>query len=225
MSRMQEFDTWRPLLLATAHRILGDADRAAEAVRRTWRYYEALHTEPASVRDFLTETVARISAGLPHPAEQRPVEDVLTRLEGLSPPERAVYLLRELFGCGVEETASAIGCSPAVCRRLIAASGTTPPWPRRVAGAEQVARMLAATVRALTPVGVTVEPCPPGHGPGAVFHDRTGRTLGTAVLDILDGRIRTIRWLTGLNKERTWTEAMDGPDAARPWTNAEKEDP
>ncbi|MFJ8142425.1 sigma factor-like helix-turn-helix DNA-binding protein [Streptomyces sp. NPDC096013] len=121
-------------------------------------------------------------------------------LERLPPLERAVFVLREIFGRTLAQTASVVGCSPAACRRLAAASGAgtgpggVPPWPGLIAGATPVARVLGAVVPALLDIGVTMEPRPPGPRPGAVFRDRTGTVLGVLTLDVLDGRIQTVRW-------------------------------
>lgn len=94
-----------------------------------------------------------------------------------------------------------MGCSPAACHRLAAAvpeagtgPGGVPPWPGLIAGAVPVSRVLGAVVPALLDIGVTMEPRPPGLRPGAVFRDRTGTVLGVLTLDVLDGRIQTVRW-------------------------------
>lgn len=72
----------------------------------------------------------------------------------------------EAFGCSVCEIASAVGCSQATCHQLIAAGTTVGdgdgesepvPWPQRIAGAENVARLLTAIVAPLLRVGVTLE--------------------------------------------------------------------
>ena len=42
-------------------------------------------------------------------------------------------------------------------------------------------------------IDVTVQPHPVNGQPGAIFRDRDGKVLNTLALDILDGRIRTIR--------------------------------
>ncbi|MBE8478428.1 sigma factor-like helix-turn-helix DNA-binding protein [Streptomyces justiciae] len=142
---------------------------------------------------------------LPRPRE--PVETLtaaaLRLLERLSPLERAAFVLRDLFGCDTEEIASAMGCTEAACHQLVAAvprahdgGGKTPPWPQRITGAEQVSRVLAAIMPALVHIGVTMQPQQVGHRPGAVFRDRNGRVLSTLTLDIHDGRIHTIRWVT-----------------------------
>lgn len=216
MSRIEEFERLRPLLFSIAHRILGGVSEAEDAVRETWLRYEAEPpAKPALDEEFLSSTVTRIAVDAlradrvrrarhaePQPAEPLSTAAVLL-LERLFPLERAVFVLREIFGCGLPEIASAVGCSQAACRRLAAAvsmvsdgGGAVVPWPRRIDGAEQVARVLAAIVPALLRIGVTMESQQVSCRPGAVFRDRTGRVLSALSLDVFDGRIQTIRWLT-----------------------------
>lgn len=210
MSRTEEFEELRPLLFSIAYRILGSESRARDAVEETRRGYERASAVPASPRAFLSAEVTRISraARRPDPAPPTPAAAVLL-LERLSPLERAVFALREIFGCGTAQIAAAVGCSEAVGRRLTAAAtpfatptapgtsgGAAPYWPDRIAGADQVARVLAAIVPALLRIGVTMRPQEVDGGPGAVFHDRNGTALGALALGILDGRIQTVRWTT-----------------------------
>ena len=61
----------------------------------------------------------------PGPAEQAEMADSLSMaflvlLESLSPPERAVFLLREVFGYGYDEIAQAVGKSEPACRQTFA---------------------------------------------------------------------------------------------------------
>jgi RNA polymerase sigma-70 factor (ECF subfamily) len=71
--------------------------------------------------------------------------------------------------------------------------GKAPQWPKGILGAENVARVLAASVRPLVQIGTVVEPHPVNGQPGAVFRDRGGKVLTTWALDIRDGQIQTIR--------------------------------
>ncbi|MFF7451843.1 MULTISPECIES: sigma factor-like helix-turn-helix DNA-binding protein [unclassified Streptomyces] len=209
MSRLEEFEEARPLLFSIAHRMLGSASRAEDAVHQAWLRYEAAPEQTASGRRFLVATVARICLDAQRGTRPRPVEPAeaqaaaaLSLLERLNPLERAVFVLREVLGCGTAQIAAAVGCSEAACRRITAAlstapdgTGAAPPWPRRIAGAEHVARVLATIVPALVRVGVTLEPQDVDHRPGAVFRDRNGTVLSALALDVLDGRIHTIRWV------------------------------
>ncbi|HEX3489944.1 MAG TPA: RNA polymerase sigma-70 factor [Streptosporangiaceae bacterium] len=148
MSRASEFEELRPLLFSIAYRILGSVSEAEDAVQDTWLRYEATPAEPASPRAFLSAAVARISIDVlrsarrrretyvgpwfPEPLLTDPYEDpqrsaeladtvsmaALLLLERLSPLERAVFVLREVFGFGFPEIASAVGRSEAACRQL-----------------------------------------------------------------------------------------------------------
>ncbi|MEU9917718.1 sigma factor-like helix-turn-helix DNA-binding protein [Streptomyces sp. NPDC051001] len=200
MSRSEEFEKARPSLFSIAHRILGsEAEAEAEqVVQETWLRYAAETVAPASPEKYLMAEVTRIAMRRlvrPRPGPTAAV----ALLEQLSPLERAVFVLSEIFGCDVSEIASAVGCSEAACRRLAGAVSLMSdpvPWPRRIEGAELVARTLAAIVPALLRIGVTLEQQEISRRPGAVFRDREGRALSSLALDFLDGRIHSIRWLT-----------------------------
>ena len=148
MSRAEEFEELRPLLFAIAYRILGSVSEAEDAVQETWLRYQASPTQPTSAKAFLSTTVTRISIDIlrsarvrreeyvgqwfPEPLLTDPYQDpersaeladsvsmaALLLLERLSPLERAVFVLREVFGFGFPEIASAVGRSEAACRQL-----------------------------------------------------------------------------------------------------------
>ncbi|MGH9248245.1 MAG: RNA polymerase sigma-70 factor [Acidimicrobiales bacterium] len=148
MTRTEEFEELRPLLFAIAYRILGSVSEAEDAVQETWLRYESSPTQPTSTKAFLSAVVTRISIDvlrsarvrreeyvgqwLPEPLLTDPYEDparsaeladsvsmaALLLLERLSPLERAVFVLREVFGFGFPEVASAVGRSEAACRQL-----------------------------------------------------------------------------------------------------------
>ncbi|MFE4263141.1 RNA polymerase sigma-70 factor [Streptomyces sp. NPDC056883] len=148
MTRTDEFEELRPLLFSIAYRILGSVSEAEDAVQDTWLRYEASPTQPTSAKAFLSAVVTRISIDvlrsarvrreqytgqwLPEPLLTDPYEDParsmeladsvsiasLLLLERLSPLERAVFVLREVFGFGFPEVASAVGRSQAACRQL-----------------------------------------------------------------------------------------------------------
>ncbi len=148
MSRVAEFEALRPLLFAIAYRILGSVAEAEDAVQETWLRYESSSTQPTSVKAFLSAVVTRVSIDVlrsarvrreeyvghwfPEPLLTDPYDDpsrsveladsvsmaALLLLERLSPLERAVFVLREVFGFGFSEVASAVGRSEAACRQL-----------------------------------------------------------------------------------------------------------
>jgi RNA polymerase sigma-70 factor, ECF subfamily len=148
VTKAEEFQELRPLLFAIAYRILGSVAEAEDAVQETWLRYGASPTQPTSAKAFLSAVVTRISIDVlrsarvrreeyvgpwfPEPLLTDPYSDpersaeladsvsmaALLLLERLSPPERAVFVLREVFGFGFPEVASAVGRSEAACRQL-----------------------------------------------------------------------------------------------------------
>ncbi|GCB49576.1 RNA polymerase sigma-70 factor [Streptomyces sp. NL15-2K] len=148
MTRTEDFEELRPLLFSIAYRILGSVSEAEDAVQETWLRYAASPTRPTSTKAFLSAVVTRVSIDvlrsarvrreeyvgqwLPEPLLTDPYEDpersaeladslsmaALLLLERLSPLERAVFVLREVFGFGFPEVASAVGRSEAACRQL-----------------------------------------------------------------------------------------------------------
>ncbi|MGW5818176.1 RNA polymerase sigma-70 factor, partial [Streptomyces noursei] len=148
MGRTEEFEGLRPLLFSIAYRILGSVSEAEDAVQETWLRWEAAATEPDSAKAYLSSVVTRVSIDVlksarvrreayvgpwfPEPLLTDPYQDpersaeladslsmaALLLLERLSPLERAVFVLREVFAFGFPEIASAVGRSEAACRQL-----------------------------------------------------------------------------------------------------------
>ncbi|MFI6457816.1 RNA polymerase sigma-70 factor [Streptosporangium amethystogenes] len=149
MSKVEEFEELRPLLFSIAYRILGSVGEAEDAVQETWLRFDGLATRPTSTKALLAAAVTRISIDVlrsarvrreeyvgpwfPEPLLADPYEDparsaeladsvsmaALLLLERLSPLERAVFVLREVFGFGFDEVAAAVGRSEAACRQLL----------------------------------------------------------------------------------------------------------
>jgi RNA polymerase sigma-70 factor (ECF subfamily) len=71
--------------------------------------------------------------------------------------------------------------------------GKAPQWGRDIVGADNVARVLAAISPPFSRIGGVVEPHELNGQPGAIFRDRDTKVVNTWTLDILDGRIQTIR--------------------------------
>ena len=148
MTRTAEFEQLRPLLFSIAYRLLGSVSEAEDAVQEAWLRYEASPAQPTSVKAYLSAVVTRISIDVlrsarvrreryvgpwfPEPLLADPYQDpersaeladslstaALLLLERLSPLERAVFVLREVFGFDFGEVASAVGRSEAACRQL-----------------------------------------------------------------------------------------------------------
>ena len=180
----------------------------------------------------------------------------LLLLERLTPLERAVFVLREVFGFGFPEIASAVGRSEAACRQLAARArrhmdagrprfaadrrereelaarffdalqggdigglrellaadvemvadggGKAPALARSVFGADNVARVLVSVFPLLVKIDARVEPCALNGQPGAIVRDRDGKVVGTLTLDVLGGRIQTIRSVANPENSSTW---------------------
>jgi RNA polymerase sigma-70 factor (ECF subfamily) len=148
VNRGEEFEQLRPLLFAISYRILGSVTEAEDAVQETWLRYDSSPTQPASAKAFLSAVVTRISIDVlrsarvrreeyvgpwfPEPLLNDPYQDparsaeladslstaALLLLERLSPLERAVFVLRDVFGFDFPEIASAVDRSEAACRQL-----------------------------------------------------------------------------------------------------------
>jgi RNA polymerase sigma-70 factor (ECF subfamily) len=148
VTRVEEFEALRPLLFAIAYRILGSVSEAEDAVQETWLRFDASPTQPTSTKAFLSAVVTRISIDVlrsarvrreeyvgpwfPEPLLADPYADpqhsaeladslsmaALLLLERLSALERAVFVLREVFGFDYGEIATVVGRSEAACRQL-----------------------------------------------------------------------------------------------------------
>lgn len=236
MSQAEEFEELRPLLSAIAGRILGSGHEAEHAVQKSWLRWESCPTWPMSARAFLSAEVTQISLDIlcasgaqqeehtrPWCPEQlpddscqgaeQPAESVdpslmatLVQFERLSPLERAVFVLREVFGCGFPQIASAVGCSEAACRQLVATDRMVGDgkgqlsWPKRVVGAENVARALTTMLQPLLRIGITMDKHVANGQPRIILRDRNGRIISAWELEIVAGRVRTISWAVGPDK-------------------------
>ncbi|MEU3459416.1 RNA polymerase sigma-70 factor [Streptomyces sp. NPDC006733] len=275
MGKVEEFEELRPLLFSIAYRILGSVGEAEDAVQEAWLRYDASTTRPVSAKAFLSATVTRIAIDvlrsarvrreeyvgpwLPEPLLDDPYDDpvraaelsdsvsmaALLLLERLSPLERSVFVLREVFAFGFDEIAAAVGRSEAACRQLLVRArrhmsdgrprfaadrqerdelarrffealaqgdvdglrsllsadvqlvgdggGKAPQLARAIAGAENVARLLATVYPLMARVDITCEPHEVNGQPGALFRDRDRKILHILALDVRDGQIQTIR--------------------------------
>jgi RNA polymerase sigma-70 factor (ECF subfamily) len=282
MTRVEVFHELRPLLFSIAYRMLGSVSEAEDVMQETWLRYEASSTQPASAKAFLSAVATRISIDVlrsarvrreeyigpwfPEPLLTDPYEDpersaeladsvsmaALLLLERLSPLERAVFVLREVFAFDFAEIASAVGRSEAACRQLAVRArrhmeagrprfeadrrqreelatrffdairegdvdglryllasevemvgdggGKAPQFARAIVGAENVARGLGSIFAWIAPIGVAVVRQEVNGQPGAIFRDRDGKVLNTLALDISEGRIQTIRFVTNPDK-------------------------
>ncbi len=141
------FAPHRSLLFTVAYEMLGSASDAEDVVQETWlRWADVDHGEVRDPRAYLVRIVTRqalnrlrtlarrredyVGQWLPEPLMTTPdvaadvelAENIsmamLTVLETLSPTERAVFVLREVFETSYEEIAEAVGKSPAAVRQI-----------------------------------------------------------------------------------------------------------
>lgn len=146
-SEAGEFEEWRSLLFGIAYRMLGSAADAEDMVQESYlRWVQRGNEEVESVRAYLVTVVTRLCidqlgsarvqrvtyAGpwLPEPVvtdDTSALEQAdslslafLVLLEELSPPERAAYLLHDVFGYQFDEIGRSMGRPPSSCRQLAA---------------------------------------------------------------------------------------------------------
>ena len=158
------------------------------------------------VGDWLPEPVV-VPAGGPGPAEHAELADSLSMaflvlLEALSPVERAVFMLREVFGYGYPDVARITGKTEVNCRQIfararqrIAAGGqvrdSVPSPARRAEGGELARRFFEAAA------GGDMDALLGMLAPDVVFHgDGGGKAL--AVGKPLAGRQPVMRLLIGM---------------------------
>jgi len=147
MKPEEVFEQYRTLLFSVAYRVLGRAADAEDAVQDAWlRWSAADHTQVLDPKAYLVRIVTNLAVDrlrsaqrrretyigpwLPEPILTGPdvAEDaeradsvslaMLVVLETLSPLERAVFVLREVFGFSYREVAEAIDRSEASVRQL-----------------------------------------------------------------------------------------------------------
>jgi RNA polymerase sigma-70 factor (TIGR02957 family) len=139
-------DELRGHLFAIAYRMLGSVAEAEDVVQEAFLRYHEVGIEPDSPRAYLATITTRIAIDQlrsararreVYPGEWLPeplVDDEAARhaetadslslaflhlLEQLSPVERAVFLLREVFDYPYPEVAEIVGKSPANCRQIL----------------------------------------------------------------------------------------------------------
>jgi len=141
------FEEWRSLLFGIAYRMLGSASDAEDLVQETCiRWLRRSDRDIESVRAYLVTILTRLCMDLlgsarvqrtsytgpwlPEPVlldDTSAIEQAdslsmafLVLLEELTPPERAAYLLHDIFGYQFDEVGESLGRTPAGCRQLAA---------------------------------------------------------------------------------------------------------
>jgi RNA polymerase sigma-70 factor (TIGR02957 family) len=170
----------RSLLFTVAYEMLGSAADAEDVVQEAWLKWNGVdQAEVRDPRAFLVRVVTRtaldrlrtlarrreeyVGPWLPEPLLTSPdvAEDVeladslsmamLLVLETLTPTERAVFVLREVFDLGYDELAEAVGKTPAAVRQIAhrARARVAERRPRGVASPAETRRALEAFQRAI----------------------------------------------------------------------------
>jgi len=143
-------DELRPLLFSLAYRMVGSVGEAEDLVQEAFVRLLRSEREVDDAKAFLTTVVTRLAIdhlrsarvrresyvgewlpeplvreAAPGPAERAESDETLslaflTLLERLTPVERAVYVLHDLFGYSHDEIAEFVGKSVANCRQILA---------------------------------------------------------------------------------------------------------
>ncbi|MGW4476179.1 RNA polymerase sigma factor SigJ [Nonomuraea sp. NPDC004354] len=202
--------------LATAVTRLGiDHLRSARVRRETY------------VGDWLPEPVV-VSADGPGPAEHAELADSLSMaflvlLESLSPVDRAVFMLREVFGYGYPDVARIIGKTEVNCRQIFARArqriaaggrlGDRTPTPARRAQGKELARRFfeAAAGGDMDALLGMLAPDVVLHGDGGGKAQAIGKpaTEPRRVAQLLVAGLRRIRML-GVSLRPAWVNGGPG---------------
>jgi RNA polymerase sigma-70 factor, ECF subfamily len=148
MNRLDLFNQYRSLLFGIAYRMLGSVTEAEDIIQEAWIRWQITESDVQSPKAFLSRIVTRLCIDhlqsarvqreqytgiwLPEPliTAATDIEDYaelseslsfafLTLLECLSPTERAVFLLREVFNYEYEVIAETVGKSIPNCRQIV----------------------------------------------------------------------------------------------------------
>jgi RNA polymerase sigma-70 factor, ECF subfamily len=134
----------------------------------------------------------------------------LVLLERLSPVQRAVFLLHDVFGYGYAEVAELVGKSEDNCRQIAARARRhiEAGRPRFEASRRQREELAS---RFLAAAGVGLRPAEVNGHPGLLASEPDGRLLGVLALDIADGRVQTVRAIINPDKLVTWARSGTSP--------------
>ncbi|MFI0351101.1 RNA polymerase sigma-70 factor [Actinomadura sp. 9N407] len=170
---------------------LSSLERAVFVLREVFafRFAEvasAVGRSEAACRQLAMQARRHMEAGRPRFEADRKERDQLAGRFFEAFREGDVDGLRELLAADVHMVGDGGGKAPQLAAPVI--------------GSGDVARMLASTFPPFARIGGVVEPHEVNGRPGAIFRDRDGKVVYTLALDILDGRIQTIR--TVLNPDK-----------------------
>jgi RNA polymerase sigma-70 factor (ECF subfamily) len=144
---LEVFESHRALLVAHAYRMLGDLGRAEDMVQEAWLRWDGRHEEVDSPRAYLVTIVTRLCFNELDSARARREENrgdrlpepldldaggigrveildqismaFLVVLQRLTPAERAVLLLRDVFDFDYKDISALVGKNEPACRKLL----------------------------------------------------------------------------------------------------------
>ncbi|AKU96003.1 RNA polymerase sigma-70 factor [Labilithrix luteola] len=181
------FETYRPSLLSLAYRMLGDVGRAEDMVQEAWVRWQKREMEVDAPKAFLMTTVTRLcldelgsarvrheesrSDRLPEPVDldesgigRVEMLDQISMafvvlLQRLTPAERAVFLLHEVFDMSHAEIGDLLQKNEAACRQLLSRARENVAVERRVlqTSRDEHRRLLMAFVKAVTGGAIEIE--------------------------------------------------------------------
>jgi len=175
---LEVFEANRPALRALAYRMLGEISRAEDIVQETWLRWQGRMVGVDSPRAFLLQITTRLCLNELESARSRKEESrgdrlpepvdlestgigmvemldqismaFLVVLQRLSPAERAVLLLHDVFELGHGEIATLLGKTEGACRQLMRRARAHVTLERRVlqSSTEEHLRLLRAFIAA-----------------------------------------------------------------------------
>lgn len=149
MNRLEVFNEHRSLLFAIAYRMLSSATDAEDMVQEAWLRWQSTETVVQTPKPYLSKLITHlcidhlrsariqreqyVGPWLPEPLLTEPFDNdtnqielaeslsfaFLTLLECLSPTERAIFLLREVFEYDYTDIANIVNKSVPNCRQIV----------------------------------------------------------------------------------------------------------
>jgi len=229
MEHADTFSEHRQYLFSVAYRMTGSTSDAEDLVQEAYiRWQQADRAAITAPRAFLTTVVTRlainylgssrmrreeyvgvwlpeplITSGMTDPAVQHESLTMafLVLLESLTPLERAVFLLHEIFGYSHAETAEIVERSEEACRQVLsrakkALQERRPRFTVNNKTAEQLTNQFAEAMR-----GGNIEALMTMlHSEAVLYSDGGGRTR--AAINPIFGKDRVARFLVGVARKQ-----------------------
>jgi RNA polymerase sigma-70 factor (ECF subfamily) len=228
MGHADTFSEHRKYLFSLAYRMTGSAADAEDLVQETYlRWQQANHDEVLAPRAFLTTVITHLAINylgsarvrreeyvgvwLPEPVLTSAIHDPAVRhesltmaflvlLESLTPLERAVFLLHEIFDYSHAETAEIVGRSEEACRQILrrAKQAVQERRPRFTVNNEMAEQLTSKFAEAMQAGNIDAL-MSMLHNDAVVYSDGGGRTR--AALNPIIGKDRVARFLAGIARK------------------------